>query len=843
MVRSHPKKLYVLIGLIGLMLAACLCLTAYFCGAGAFGGAYLREKVNFSLSFGDSILLSEEGFLSAPAGQQKMRLCSGETENATFVIYQNGEQLLSAPLSPKEEKTVELFVPEEAPLSLLIMKEEGNVAYLTDPLSAETASSSMKNGGDLVFLKACFFETLSLSAPFRLFGDFSFAEMSLESDGTKPVVLSSDQAFEGTLFVCAPSAPIYYRNFTPAFPEAEKDFYLKAKSCNGKSLDLLSFPISSEENLVRLASTELLPRFSENARLSFVKEFTLSESLSFIGGASLDFQVPIHFENARLSFSSRKATSFSVKTALGSGILCGDLLFDAPLSSLTWEGLGEVPALLTVSKENNLRLYNNNALPLGGEGAAEPILYLKAEKNSFLEEDISFTLNGNVLEGIFPYDVTKEDLKNASFDLSAQNGAVRLEGTLSDGTVITTDAAGKERRFAVSMKRQGYHIPVVYLETENGTEITSKSQYVNATFSMDGIDSIPGQKESTIRIRGRGNSSWKWEKKPYKIHFAEPTSLLGLPAAEEWALFSNYADKSLIRNRLAQVMASTLSFDYNPTHVCVDVFLNGEYLGVYTLGEHLEEGAGRVEVNYDMSSRDCGYFMEVGGVVSGVDVKGMNYFHAGLVKFVLIKGPEYNMLTSEQFAYIKDYLTAANEAVIRGEGYEEYLDMATLVDWLIMTELSNNTDCSWRRSTYLVKDPGEKIKFGPVWDFDLAFGNFSKDDKNYESWASSTEDDYVGETWSTHLLKDPEFQALFKARWDEVKDTLLETAMKEIDASFALLYPSATENFQRWDILGRKVAFEPQSTSRYPTYESQMDYLKDFLEVRAAWISSQVENW
>ena len=841
MIRSHPKKLYRLIFFVGLMLVVCICLTVHFFGDGAYGGAYLREKNDFSLSLGDGILLSDEGFLVAPSGRQELSLSSGE--KATYVLYQNGEELASFSLMPYEVRNIPLNLPKEAPLSLLIQKESKDFAYLTDSNSAAAIFQRMERGGDLMFLAPCYFDTLSLSASFRLFGDFSFTELTVESDGSEPIVLSSDRSFDGTFFAYAPSAAIYYRNFTPKFPEAEKNYYLKAKSCNGKSLDLLSFPISCEENLIRLSKDDLLPRFSENARISFIQEFTLTESLSFIGGASLDFQVPVRFENARLSFSSQKREAFFVKTVLGSGVLCADILFDAPNSSLTWESQGEVPALASIAKQNNLSIYNDLPVPLGGVGTGVPTLCLSAEKNLFLEKDVVFQVNGNTLEGVFPYTVTKENLINASFDLSATGGSARLEGTLADGVVITTDANGKERRFAVSMKRKAYNIPVVYLETENEAEITSKSQYVNATFSMDGENGAPSQKETTIRIRGRGNSSWKWEKKPYKIHFAEPTSLLGLPAAEEWALFSNYADKSLFRNRLAQVMASTLSFDYNPTHVCVDVFLNGEYLGVYTLGEHLEEGTGRVEVDYDMSARDCGYFMEAGGVVSGVDVKGMNYFHAGLVKFVLVKGPEYNTLTSEQFAYIKDYLTAANAAVMKGEGYEEYLDMTTLVDWLIMIELSNNTDCSWRRSTYLVKNPGEKIKFGPVWDFDLAFGNFSKDDQSYESWASSTEDDYVGETWSTHLLKDPEFKALFKARWEEVKDVLLETAMEEIDSSYELLFPSAMENFERWDILGRKVAFEPQSTSRYPTYESQMDYLRDFLEQRAAWISSQVENW
>lgn len=844
MTRSHPKRLYALIALFALLLVASAALAVYYFDDGAYGGAYRRAKIDFSVSLEDSLLLSEEGARSLSEGQYELVIANGEKKKASFVIYQSGVELASVSLDGREEGTVTVLVPAEAPLSLLIRGEKKDTAYLSDPLSAECISSVMERGGDLVFVENCALDTLSLSAPFRLFGDFSFGELAVENEGNDPLVLSPDTPFTGTLFVNTPSAPLYYRDFTPSFPKEEEDFYLKAQSCNSHRLHPSSFPVSSEENLVRLWDDALLPRFSENAEISFIKEFTLTQPLSFTGAVKLDFCVPVRFENANLSFTSEKKADFTVRTVTGSGVLCADLVFDAPTSSLTWEGEGEVPAISSVAKQNNLAFYNGAALPLGGEGCAVPNLVLPAEENSFLEEDVVFLVNGNSLEGVFPYDVAKSDLKDAVFSLSADGGTARLEGTLADGTIVTTDGNGKERSFGITLLRDGYNIPVVYLETEDGVEITSKSQYVNATFSMDGVDSeYDDRKETSIRIRGRGNSSWKWEKKPYKIHFAEPTSLLGLPAAEEWALFSNYADKSLFRNRLAQVMASTLSFDYDPTHVCVDVFLNGEYLGVYTLGEHLEEGEGRVEVDHDMSSVDCGYFLEAGGVVSGVDVKGMNYFHAGLVKFVLVKGPEYNTLTSEQFAFIKEYMMAANDAVVSGEGYEEYLDMDTVVDWLIMIELSNNTDCAWRRSTYFTKNPGEKLKMGPVWDFDLAFGNFSKDDKDYDTWASSTEDDYVGETWTTHLIEDPEFRALFKARWEEVKDTLLETAMAEIDASYERLLPSALENFKRWDILGRKVAFEPQSTSRYPTYESQIQYLKDFLEERSAWITSQVENW
>jgi hypothetical protein len=299
-----------------------------------------------------------------------------------------------------------------------------------------------------------------------------------------------------------------------------------------------------------------------------------------------------------------------------------------------------------------------------------------------------------------------------------------------------------------------------------------------------------------------------------------------------------------MRNHVAQVMASTLSFEYSPTQAFVDVFLNGEYLGVYNLGEHLEAGEGRVEVEYDAGAVDCGYFLEAGGVVSGVDVNGMNYFHADLLKFVLIKSPEYESLTTEQFQFIKNYFLEANAAIKKGKGYEKYLDMESVIDWLIMTEITYNTDCSWRRSTYFKKNPGEKLVMGPVWDFDLAFGNFSKDNAGFDTWVSSEpDDDYIGETWSTYLLKDPEFQKAFRKRWKEVSEDLKNVALSEIERSYEILSPSADLNFKRWDILGKKVAFERHDTTNYKTYSSQIYYLQNFLIERFAFIDAQVENW
>ncbi|MBR2635049.1 MAG: CotH kinase family protein [Clostridia bacterium] len=819
-----------------------LCATLYFYGVGAFGGAFLRKSRSFLLTEnGVEVMNDREGaFFSS--GEHTFKLKNGERETLCFLFLQEGELLERKELAPESELELTLSLAEGY-LSLAVLGEKHDAAYLADAASAATAASLLEEGGDLVFYRPTALESLSLRAPFRLFGDFSFSECSVRCEGSGRIVLFPDRVFSGDLYVSAPDCKLYSRRFEANFSRRMRDFYLTAKSWNGKSLHRDLFPVENFSQLSRLASEEAIPSVHENATVIFTESFPVEHKLSFGVHLNLVFEKKIDFSQGHLEFASDTEGSYRVEHLLGTAPSASNLRFFAPCSDVFWSGEGALPIRSTVERVSNIRSYNGERTTLGGTAELSVTLTLLAD-NEILKEDAVFSPEGNLLVGFLPFSVSAASLKDCRYTLSCEGGEAHLEGDLPTGRIVATDGEGRQYAYGIFVAREKYEIPVLYIETEGGAAIDSRTQYISATFALDGEGTeIPSLEETHIRIRGRGNSTWKWEKKPYKIHFDEATSLLGLPAGEEWALFANYADKSLMRNQLAQAMASTLSFEYCPTQEFVDLFVNGEYLGVYTLGEHLEEGEGRIEVTHDLSQLDCGFFMEAGGVVSGVDVKGMNYFHAGLVKFVLIKGPDFNGLTSEQFDYINQYLLKANEAVLKGEGYEEYLDMDTLVDWLIMIELTNNTDCAWRRSTYLIKDAGEKVRMGPVWDFDLAFGNFSKDVAGFNVWVSTSEDDYVGETWSTHLLEDPEFQERFKNRWNEMKNTLLSTAMTTIDENYARLSASADENFERWDILGKKVAFERFDTKYYTTYSSQIHYLKDFLRNRAAWIDSQIADW
>ncbi len=840
---AKPKKLIVLLVICVVLMLLLSAAALYFFTVGAYGGVFRYTIPKISFTDASGIAVFQEGTLVYSEEGNRYVLNNQERHTVTLSLFSAGDLLTELTLAPGEEKEVTLPFPKKP--TLVIQSEEVNFAYIGDEEGLRAATLLLREGGDLYFPQALALSSAHFSAPFRLFGDFSVDEITFATDLAGAIVLHPEKEGSVLPIISAPAASFYTKNLTLPIGEERIDYYITAQSYNGKKLRSDYFPITTWEEFSALSDLSRLPKLPDGAEIAFLSEFDMENDVILLGHHSLDFKKKIYFGDKKVMLEAQGEGEFRVKTALGTAPSAEELIFSAPLSDLVWESeVLAVPASESIEKYSNIKHYNGEDCTLGGEGKAIPTLTLTELDHEEFVEEIPFKAKGNLLVGTLPYLISKGDLKAASYTLTCESGTCRLEGDLASGIVVTEDEEGRERRFGISVAREKESIPVVHLETEGGADIVSKSQYISGTFVLDGAETeIPSVKESHIRIRGRGNSTWKWEKKPYKIHFDEPTSLLGLPAAEEWALFSNYADKSLIRNRLAQVIASKLSFDYCPTQVCVDVFLNGEYLGIYTLGEHLEAGEGRVEIKEDPARMDCGYFLEAGGVVAGVDVKGMNYFHAGLVKFVLIKTPDYSLLTSEQFDFIKKYMQAADEAVKAKEGYEEYLDLQTLVDWFLMIELSNNTDCAWRRSTYFTKNPGEKVKMGPVWDFDLAFGNFSKDVEGFNTWVSTSEDDYVGETWSTHLLQDPEFQALVKKRWLEVRDILLEAAMEEIDASYELLSPSAKYNFRRWDILGKKVAFERHDTKNYPTFRSQMTYLKDFLENRFAWLDSQILAW
>lgn len=419
-------------------------------------------------------------------------------------------------------------------------------------------------------------------------------------------------------------------------------------------------------------------------------------------------------------------------------------------------------------------------------------------------------------------------------------------------SVLVKDESGDEKEYSIVTERTEGKLPMVYITLDNDKLSSDIMRYqtIGMTISIDvskspeyeqGLQTVHG------KIRGRGNSTWNWDKKPYKIKLDEKSEVLGLSADKDWVLISNYADKSLMRNTLAYEMGKVLDFVWTPTQYPVDLFINGEYQGVYLLGEHMEVSENRVCITEKTDeSEQFGYIIEVGGADTDTMEKGIDYFHtnSGMLKFITFKEPEADELTGEQRQEIIELFNKADNAIVNGGDISEYIDIDSFVDWVIIQELTNNTDSAFRRSCYFTVDADKKIRMGPIWDFDLAFGNYTIDNPYYDTWTiigSDDEDAYIKTSWGNYLMQNEQFRQKLSERWTQVRDELLDTAFSTINYYSKQIYPSQEENFKVWQIWGTRTGYSSWSNNAANTYDLQIWYLKNFLTKRAAWINENID--
>ena len=409
----------------------------------------------------------------------------------------------------------------------------------------------------------------------------------------------------------------------------------------------------------------------------------------------------------------------------------------------------------------------------------------------------------------------------------------------------------KETKYKVVLKHGENTIPVVCIDTEDGKDIITKEYYVDATISIDtaGVDGwflpegFEALEPTSTSIKGRGNSTWKWDKKPYKLKFDSKVSILGLEKSKKWVLLANYSDYSLMRNYVTMETAKVLSNELSPfSQYPVNLFVNGEYRGVYSIGEDHDVGEGRIELSDNNGLPDTSFLLEIGGYDEDEDILDKTVLYTPLVRWCSIESPEDDEITQEQADFIIDYINRTDASVIALSNYEDYIDIDALIDWFIANEVFYNLESCFNRSCFMTKEPGEKLKMGPLWDYDLAIGNLYNDFGRYDIWACLAQEyEYTGDNWMCYLMNDPNFRAKLKVRWDEVKDELLETALDRIDRMGETLAPSAKYNFTVWNILGtRAVAAQPQSIVNLKTYDDNVKYIRDFVENRWNWMNNNI---
>ncbi|MBR4588135.1 MAG: CotH kinase family protein [Lachnospiraceae bacterium] len=243
-------------------------------------------------------------------------------------------------------------------------------------------------------------------------------------------------------------------------------------------------------------------------------------------------------------------------------------------------------------------------------------------------------------------------------------------------------------------------------------------------------------------IRGRGNSTWVLDKKPYTFKLKESASILGMDKGKKWVLLANALDSTLIRSRISYELGAKLGLEYTVKCLPVDLVMNGKYLGSYLLTEAVTVAKNRVDIDeLDETDNDedlitGGYLLSVGGQKK--DEKEEAKIYLNYEKFLVVDSPEFEDGVYEnpaQKEYITNYMHSLEEQLLADtiNGFEnafygEYFDIDSAIKFWWINEITENLDAYQTRSSYAYKKRNDKLYSGPIWDYDICYSKMNDPD-------------------------------------------------------------------------------------------------------------------
>ncbi len=384
-----------------------------------------------------------------------------------------------------------------------------------------------------------------------------------------------------------------------------------------------------------------------------------------------------------------------------------------------------------------------------------------------------------------------------------------------------------------------------------------KGNEVEGAVSIIGADGESVEYAGAFEIKGRGNSTWQMEKKPYNIKLDEKTNLFGMGKTKKWSLIANHGDDSLIRNVLAYQAAENAGMSYVPQFTPVDVYIDNDYMGAYLLTTRVGVDKSNVDIDdlegdtEDANAEDldtyprAGAYGKYAGLLAGtkkwfdipnepdyvnggyiIEMELANRYADELSGFVTTRNQPFTMkspecLTKSQIDYISEYYQKFEDAVYAGVSMEELnkiCDVKSLADIYLINEWCSNQDFGLT-STYFYKPVDDVLYAGPVWDFDIGFGNndsnrFGNDYTDPTKWTVCYNRMYrntVFGAWDIDeqptvfnvLTKNEGFVKVLEKCW---KDYMLvavnETVRWATEEYIPATAGSALANAIRWNIFG-----------------------------------------
>ncbi len=371
-------------------------------------------------------------------------------------------------------------------------------------------------------------------------------------------------------------------------------------------------------------------------------------------------------------------------------------------------------------------------------------------------------------------------------------------------------------------------LPRVVIETENFRQINNKETKIPARLQFYG-DKEPSSPIFYLTIKGRGNSSFIMAKRGYKIKFDEKISLLGMPKDKEWDLISNFRDKSMLQNYITYQLAGILGDDYNPKCKFVELYLNRDYRGVYLLVEHIKISKNRVNI----PKTDSSFLFEK---TSETSTDGIMFTSSlgYIFKFCQPKEPsgKSQQLLKNHVDDFEEFLQSKD--IYKLDNIAKWIDLEEFIRFYWIQEFTKNLD-GYRRSIFITWEKNEEnnapIKMGPVWDFDLGYGNSGSEKNIPEEWLIRK----YG--WDRFLFKNKDYKKHVKEYWEKNRSAFVAT-LDSIDVMSQMLSNVSKNEFNRWPVLQND--FDWPFHESYKNYQEVIDSLKNWIAARIHWIDNNL---
>ena len=395
-------------------------------------------------------------------------------------------------------------------------------------------------------------------------------------------------------------------------------------------------------------------------------------------------------------------------------------------------------------------------------------------------------------------------------------------------------------------------LPVLYVNTPKGVEITSKEDWTKKTFLTlrDAGKADWNFEDVQTSIRGRGNSTWEQDKKPYALKLNDKREIMGMSKHKRWVLIANYLDNSFLKNHMAFFLSKNLKMDYTVKGKYVNLVFNGVYRGLYWLGEAIKVDKKRVDI-YDgedemTDNQDKDLLIE------------MDNHYDEIVKFTtsirempyMVKNDDYfydedndNNMTSGGIARLErfqakiealekllypDYVDGmnTNDCAAPDEAYTKVIDVKSWAKFWLINEIMDNTELNEPKSayfTYVHGDKGDVFKAGPAWDFDAG---------------ASTDNAPIKLDTSIYynaLFKSPLFISALEEVWEEYKSMIDASKINaEIDLMRGTLKVAAKVDSLRWGVHLDLSGIERAD------YDAYVDFLKSSIDNKIAVVSDYI---